>query len=208
MSSSMQASQFLAAIDTDWARLIRRIGPTPDSTPAQQEPYEALIRAVAYQQLHGKAAAAILGRLLALYGGQFPEPAALLASDIADLRACGFSGRKISYMINLAEASLAGNIPDYMTALAMDDEALITQLTTLPGIGRWTVEMMQMHTLGRPDILPVDDLGVREGYRRMKGLSTAPTARSLKEIGLAWRPYRSTAAWYLWQVPRDYTTAA
>jgi len=206
MSSSIQSSQFLAAVDADWAKLIKLIGPKPDSTPTQQEPYEALIRAVAYQQLHGKAAAAILGRLLALYGGRFPEPAALLASDITDLRACGFSGRKISYIINLAEASLAGEIPDYVTALAMDDGELIAQLTALPGIGHWTVEMMLMHTLGRTDILPVDDLGVREGYRRMKGLSTAPTARSLKEIGLAWCPYRSTAAWYLWQVPRDYTS--
>lgn len=207
MSSSLQASLFLAAIDSDWAKLIKLIGPKPDSTTDQRAPYEALVRAVAYQQLHGKAASAILSRLLALYGGQFPEPADLLASDIADLRACGFSGRKISYIINLAEASLAGQIPDYVTALAMDDEALIAQLTALPGIGRWTVEMMLMHTLGRADILPVDDLGVREGYRRMKGLSAAPTARSLKESGLTWSPHRSTAAWYLWQVPRDYSAA-
>lgn len=204
MQSPSEASLFLALIDPDWSRLVETIGPRPDIVPDTQEPYEALVRAVAYQQLHGKAAAAILGRLLELHGGQFPAPAALLATDVAQLRACGFSGRKIAYITGLAEASLAGSIPDHATALAMKDEALIAQLTALPGIGRWTVEMMLMHTLRRADILPVDDLGVREGFRRMKGLSTAPTPRSLRDIGLAWSPHRSSAAWYLWRVPRDY----
>jgi len=204
MSSLSEASQFLASLDADWARLVTMIGPRPDTAPDTQEPYEALVRAVAYQQLHGKAAAAILGRLLELHGGQFPAPAALLATDVAQLRACGFSGRKITYITGLAQAALAGNIPDHATALAMEDEALITQLTALPGIGRWTVEMMLMHTLRRADILPVDDLGVREGFRRLKGLSTAPTPRVLRDIGLAWSPHRSSAAWYLWRVPRDY----
>ncbi|MCB5189941.1 DNA-3-methyladenine glycosylase [Methylobacillus arboreus] len=203
MHTPSPASMFLAAIDHDWARLVNTIGPCPDPAPASQTPYEALIRAVAYQQLHGKAAAAILGRLLTLHEENFPSPEALLATDVAALRACGFSARKINCIHGLAQASLAGKIPGHAAAHAMDDEALISQLVELPGIGRWTVEMLLMHTLGRPDILPVDDFGVREGYRRLKGLSTAPAPRSLREIGLAWSPYRSSAAWYLWRVPKS-----
>lgn len=197
-----QARAFLAGLDADWARHVAAVGPCLHQAKPTREPYEALVRAIAYQQLHTRAGDAILGRFLGLYGsGTFPSPAQILASDIEQLRACGFSASKIVTLRGIAEATLSGVVPDYATALAMDDEALIERLTQLRGIGRWTVEMLLIYSLERLDILPADDFGVREGYRRLKGLAQQPTRKQMIEIGQAWRPYRTVAAWYLWRVP-------
>ncbi|AJO78167.1 DNA-3-methyladenine glycosylase [Pseudomonas sp. MRSN 12121] len=197
-----QARAFLAGRDADWARHVAAVGPCLHQAKPTREPYEALVRAIAYQQLHARAGDAILGRFLGLYGsGAFPSPAQILASDIEQLRACGFSASKIVTLRGIAEATLSGVVPDYATALAMDDEALIERLTRLRGIGRWTVEMLLIYSLERLDILPADDFGVREGYRRLKGLAQQPTRKQMIEIGQAWRPYRTVAAWYLWRVP-------
>lgn len=117
------------------------------------------------------------------------------------MRACGFSAGKIATIRGIAEATLSGVVPDYETARAMDDEALIERLTSLRGIGRWTVEMLLIYSLERLDILPADDFGVREGYRRLKGLEQQPTRKQMIEIGLSLRPHRTVAAWYLWRVP-------
>lgn len=190
----------LSALDPDWARLIATVGPCLHQAKVHREPFEALVRAVAYQQLHARAAEAILGRVLALYPGQaFPTPGQLLATAPQALRDCGLSARKLSSVQAIAQARLDGQVPGLEAALAMDDEALVQRLVTLPGVGRWTVEMLLIYSLARVDILPVDDFGVREGYRRLKGLEVAPTPARLRVLGEAWSPYRTLAAWYLWR---------
>lgn len=195
-------SQFLSKLDADWAALVQQIGPCTLQTKAEREPYEALARAVAYQQLSTKVGDVILQRFIAHFGGVFPSPQALSLARFDDLRACGFSGRKIETLQGIAQAKLHGMIPSRKEADEMTDEALIERLVTLKGIGRWTVEMMLIFTLERQDVLPVDDLGMREGYKRLKGLAEAPTPKALKKIGEAWQPYRSAASWYLWRVPK------
>jgi len=201
----LEASSYLAGLDADWARLIDTVGPCELKTLNTREPYEALVRAIAYQQLHARAAEAILGRLIALYpDSPFPQPAALLATDPEIQRACGLSANKLATIRGIAQAALEGQIPDLSSARALTDEALVQQLISLRGVGRWTVEMMLIFTLERPDVLPVDDYGVREGYRRLKGLEKAPTPRLLRDIGQAWQPHRSVAAWYLWRVPKTF----
>ncbi|MBV2134039.1 DNA-3-methyladenine glycosylase [Pseudomonas sp. MAP12] len=196
------ASAHLAAIDADWARLVAQVGPCTLAAETTGEPYAALVRAVAYQQLHGRAAEAILGRLLALYpDSTFPTPEHLLATDFARLRACGLSARKIETIQGLAAGALSGLVPSRAAAAGMDDEALIQRLVSLRGIGRWTVEMLLIFSLGRLDVLPADDFGVRNGYRRLKRLDALPTPREVARAGLPWSPWRSVAAWYLWRVP-------
>lgn len=197
------ASAFLAALDPHWRRHIEAIGPCLHQPHPARDPYESLVRAIAYQQLHAKAGDAIVGRLVGLFPGQsFPRPEQILATDFERMRGCGFSASKIATIQGIAQATLAGVVPDYATALAMDDEALIERLVSLRGVGRWTVEMLLIYSLERMDILPADDFGVREGYRRLEGLEVQPTRRQMVEIGLAWRPYRTVAAWYLWRVPK------
>lgn len=197
-----QATHFLADIDADWRRLIEHVGPCNYQPRPEREPYEALIRAVAYQQLHGRAAEAILNRLLDLNAGKMLTPNQLLAVEIEDLRACGFSARKIETLRTIAGAVQTGQVPSRKQALKLSDDDLIQRLVALKGIGRWTVEMLLMHTLERMDILPVDDFGVRDGYRRLKKLDQAPTPKRLWQIGTAWSPHRTIASWYLWRVPR------
>ena len=196
------ASAFLANLDEDWRRHVETVGPCLLQPKPARDPYEALVRAIAYQQLHAKAGDAILGRLLALFPAQtFPTPEQILATDVAQLRSCGFSASKIATIQGIAQAALDGVVPDYATARAMQDEALIECLTSLRGVGRWTVEMLLIYSLERSDILPADDFGVREGYRRLKELAQQPSRKQMVEIGLAWSPYRTVAAWYLWRVP-------
>jgi len=196
------ASVFLANLDEDWRRHVETVGPCLLQPKPAREPYEVLVRSIAYQQLHAKAGDAIFGRLLALFPEQdFPRPGQILATDFERLRGCGFSASKIATIQGIAQAALDGVIPDYASALAMDDEQLIERLVTLRGVGRWTVEMLLIYSLERPDILPVDDFGVREGYRRLKGLEQQPSRRQMIDIGLAWSPHRTVAAWYLWRVP-------
>lgn len=197
------ARAFLAGLDADWARLIAGVDLPDQPVQADQQPYAALIRAVAYQQLHARAAAAILQRLLALYpAGRFPTPQQLLATDPEQQRACGLSASKLLAIRGIAQAALAGELPTRAEAESMDDEALITCLTRLRGIGRWTAEMFLLDCLDRPDVFPADDLGIREGYRRLKQLDQAPNARTLRQLAQDWSPCRSLAARYLWRVPR------
>lgn len=199
-----RAVNFLKNVDADWASHIAATGPCLHEAKPAREPYEALIRAIAYQQIQMKAADTVLARFLALTPEEtFPSPQQLLATDSALQRSCGFPISKVLSIRGVAQAVLDGVIPSRAEALHMSDEALIKCLTTLKGIGRWTVEMFLIYTLERSDVLPADDLGVREGYRRLKGLDTAPSARRMREIGQAWAPYRTVAAWYLWRVPKD-----
>ncbi|MDR2305727.1 MAG: DNA-3-methyladenine glycosylase [Paucimonas sp.] len=194
------ACEHLGAQDPDWARHIAATGPCLHRATPEREPYEALVRAIAYQQLHARAAEAILGRLLALFpGAAFPTPAQLLAITPETMRACGFSASKTTTLYGIAQATLEGSVPSRAQALALDDEALVARLVALRGVGRWTVEMLLIYSLERSDILPVDDFGVREGYRRLKGLDKAPTPGQMRTLGMAWSPYRTVAAWYLWR---------
>ncbi len=196
------ATEFLANLDADWAQLVATVGPCTFEPKPAREPYEALIRAVAYQQLHPKAGDAILARLLNIYNDVFPSPAQLLATHFDALRACGFSARKIETIHGIAEGALSGLVPARDAADAMTDDDLIARLVTLKGIGRWTVEMLLMFTLKRMDILPADDFGVVEGYKRLKQLEAAPNRKEMSEIAKAWSPYRTVASWYLWRVPK------
>jgi len=197
-----QATDFLCELDGDWAKLISEIGPCTFALKAEREPYEALVRAVAYQQLNTKSGDAIIKKFISYFNETFPPPAQLLSAEFDALRTCGFSGRKIETIQGIARGAIDGLVPTLVQANTMSDEALIEQLVALKGIGRWTVEMMLMFTLGRKDILPVDDFGVREGYKRLKYLETAPTPKTLAKIGEAWQPYRTIASWYLWRVPK------
>lgn len=196
-----QAMEFLSTIDSDWAELIHRIGACKFETKPEREPYEALVRAVAYQQLNTKAGDAILGKFINHFGS-FPAPEQLIAAKFDNLRAAGFSGRKIETLKGIAGGAMQGLVPTRETADNMSNEALIERLTTLKGIGQWTVEMMLIFTLARMDVLPADDFGIVDGYRRLKRLDAAPKRKEIAEIGKAWSPYRTIASWYLWRVPK------
>jgi DNA-3-methyladenine glycosylase II len=179
--------------------VIRRIGPCT-LRPVRREPYEALVRAIAHQQVHGRAAEAILGRFLALFPGHaFPPAALVLATPPETMRACGFSQAKIAAIRDIAEKTVGGLVPSRRASGRIDDEALIERLCAIRGVGRWTVEMLLIFTLGRPDVLPVDDFGVREGWKVVAELEEQPKPKALAEIGEAWSPWRSVAAWYLWR---------
>lgn len=193
------ASQHLSKIDSDWASLVAAVGVCTHTAKPEHEPYEALVRTIAYQQLHARAAEAILGRLLVLHDGKLPTPKQLIKLEEQQLRACGFSSRKSLTLKAIAEAASSGLIPNREIANNMPDEELIGRLITLPGIGRWTVEMLLIYTLERMDIFPVDDFGVREGYRLIKSLDKQPTRKAMQEAGLLCSPYRTIAAWYLWR---------
>ena len=190
--------------DERFAALISRVGPPRLDIHRQRGPYEALIRAIAHQQLHGRAAEAILARFSALFpGGGFPEPDAVMATAETALRGCGFSAGKVAAIRDICAKALDGTVPSRRQVHRLTDEALIERLTSIRGVGRWTVEMLLIFTLGRPDVLPVDDFGVREGYRVLHGLDAQPKPKALAEIGLAWSPYRSLATWYLYRAAEE-----
>ena len=162
-------------------------------------PYESLARAIAHQQLNGKAAQSILNRLMARFGQRFPAPGELLAADAEALRAAGFSYSKIAALKDLAAKTLEGVVPEAAALEPLSDLEIIERLTTVRGIGRWTVEMMLIFQLGRPDVLPVDDFGVCNGFRLAYGLAGMPQPHALAAFGERWKPHRSLAAWYLWR---------
>lgn len=161
---------------------------------------DALARAILYQQLSGKAAATIVGRVeQAMSEPRFHHRTLAQLSD-AQLRACGVSGNKTLALRDLARRERAGEIPDARSLQYLDNEAIIAALVPTRGIGRWTVEMMLMFRLGRPDVLPVDDLGVRQGAMLLDGLSEMPTPRALAQRGEVWAPFRTLASFYLWRI--------
>lgn len=194
-----QAAAHLAAADPILGAFIARTGRLKRDPPEVSEPYHALLSAVAYQQLHARAAEAILGRLKALTQGALPTPAALLALSDETLRACGFSAAKMAALRDIAAKAADGTIPSRARALRLPNSELIARLTTIRGVGQWTVEMFLIFTLRRPDVFPVDDFGVREGYKFLHGLEAQPKPKAFAIIGQAFAPYRSTAALYLWR---------
>ena len=197
------AIRHLSTADPAMAALIRRIGRC-GYAQEKREPYEALVRAIAHQQLHGAAARTILGRFMALYPQvAFPSPELVLSTDEDALRACGFSRSKIAAIRDIALKTHEGVVPTRRAATRLSDAELIERLTVIRGVGRWTVEMLLMFTLSRTDILPVDDFGVREGYRRLHGLEAQPKPKELAAIGEMWSPWRSVASWYLWRAAEE-----
>jgi DNA-3-methyladenine glycosylase II len=183
-----------------FAALIGRVGAPRLGIQRRRSPYEALMRAIAHQQLHGVAAQAILARFECLSpDGSFPAPQWVLDCSDEALKGCGFSGSKIAAMRAISAAALDGTVPTRRGSARLSDEELIQRLSSIRGVGRWTVEMLLIFTLGRPDVLPVDDFGVRDGYRHLYGLDEQPKPKALAEIGQAWAPHRSIAAWYLWR---------
>ncbi len=182
------------------ARLIAAAGPCTWELRADLPPFETLARAIAHQQLHGIAAERIFGRFKALFApAAFPEPAALAATPDSALRATGLSFAKIRAIRDLADKVASGVVPTTAELHALENEAIIERLTQVRGIGRWTVEMLLMFQLGRPDVLPVDDFGVCNGFRLAYGLKGMPRPRALAEFGARWAPHRSLASWYLWR---------
>ncbi len=181
-------------------RVMNRIGPVT-LTPHRRSPYEALVRAVVYQQLHGRAAATILARVIALFdGARFPLPEAVLAARPQALRRAGLSRAKVLAIKDIAAHTARGVVPTRRAAVRLRDEEIIARLTAIRGVGCWTVEMLLIFGFGRPDVWPVDDYGVREGYRLAYGLARQPAPKELAAIGERWKPYRSAAAWYFWRV--------
>jgi len=195
------ASKHLSRVDRILARVIRKVGPVNVTPPRGMSPFMSLVHAVAHQQLTGKAAKTILGRVLALYPGKkFPAPADLLATPHRKLRAAGFSRAKVKSVKDIAAKTIAGVVPPTCRAMVkMSDEEIVERLTSVRGVGKWTVEMLLIFTLGRPDVWPVDDYGVRKGLALLFKLSELPTKKETLEFGERWRPHRSAAAWYLWR---------
>ncbi len=190
----------LARSDRALARWMRRVGPPPLAFDARFETVDALARSILHQQLSGKAAATITARVAALMPRGCIRAAGLAAQPDAALRACGVSANKLAALRDLAARAQAGAVPSARALEQLDDEAIIAALTPIRGIGRWTVEMLLMFRLGRPDVLPVDDLGVRQGLALVDELAAAPTPRELAARGACWAPWRSLAAFYLWRV--------
>ena len=163
-------------------------------------PFDALAESIAYQQLSGKAAATIFGRVRALYPKRkWLDPEQLLATPDETLRAAGLSRAKTAALKDLAAKTIDGTVPSGRALIRMTDDEIITRLTTVRGIGRWTVEMLLLFDLGRLDVWPVDDYGVRKGFAKTFGRRKLPTPKQLMKFGEKWRPYRSVAAWYFWR---------
>ena len=194
------SEQYLSATDPRMAALIARslrynIKPAP-----LIRPFDALAESIAYQQLSGKAAATIFGRVRALYPRRkYLDPEKILATPDESFRAAGLSRSKIAAVKDLAAKTIDGTVPSARAIARMSDEEIILRLTEVRGIGRWTVEMLLLFDLGRPDVWPVDDYGVRKGFAKIFGRRKLPTPKQLMKFGEKWRPYRSVAAWYFWR---------
>jgi DNA-3-methyladenine glycosylase II len=164
------------------------------------EPFASLVRTIVSQQLSGKAAETIHRRVLALVGGRETlTPDAILALDTSALRGAGLSGQKVTYVLDLAHRVKTGAL-DLETLDQLDDEAVVTAITAVKGLGRWSAEMFLMFRLNRPDIFPVGDLGIVKGMQRLHGMKSRPAPRTMIRLAEPWRPFRSVAAWYLWRI--------
>ncbi|PHR60560.1 MAG: DNA-3-methyladenine glycosylase [Robiginitomaculum sp.] len=195
---SQQAIKHLSK-DPVLAKLIAQHGPYEPRPPGDLAPYRALLRAIVHQQISGKAAATILGRFLDLFPGEFPDPKQLAKADVEHLRSAGLSRNKAMAVIDLAAKTIDGTIPATEQLQALSDDEIVERLIQVRGVGKWTVEMYLMFTLERPDILPLDDIGIRNGIRAAWNMDERPTKKQLVEMGRAWSPWRTMASWYLWR---------
>lgn len=197
----LKGERHLAAICPPMNEWILEFGKCKLEVAWSRSLYEALVIAIAHQQLHAKAAQCILGRLYQAYPKHaFPTAKEIATAKPEHLRSLGFSNAKVLAIQGIAAAATRGEIPEREQATTMSDEALITQLTTLRGVGRWTVEMLLIFTLGRLDVMPVDDYGVRSGLQTLYALPVHPNKTDFAELTDPWRPYRSIGAWYLWRL--------
>jgi DNA-3-methyladenine glycosylase II len=189
----------LSRVDRRLGKLIRRVGIFPTKRQKPQHPYESLLRAIVYQQLAGKAAEAIFGRVKALGANGFPTPEEITALDAAKLRGAGLSRQKIAAVKDLAAKTLDGTVPPLAVLRRMTEVEIHERLVQVRGIGEWSVQMFLMFRLGRPDVLPVKDLGIQKGFQIVYGHKKMPKPQFILEYGERWRPYRSIASWYLWR---------
>jgi len=194
------ATEHLASCDPCLAKLIAELIPFEPEIDHNQSPYEALMEAIAFQSISGKAAATIFGRIKALSAsGGVPTPEEMLKLTKRQLRKAGLSGAKILSMKDLAQKTIDGIVPTHDEALKLSDQELVERLDSVRGIGRWTVEMFLIFRLGRPDVLPIHDLGVQKGWSVAYGKRYKPRPKELEKFGERWRPYRTVASWYMWR---------
>jgi 3-methyladenine DNA glycosylase/8-oxoguanine DNA glycosylase len=189
----------LRRIDRLLSGVIKQAGPFTHRPEKMQSPFEALFRAIVYQQLSGKAAATIMGRVMDHYPKRSFKPAAVLETSDEKLRAAGMSRAKVLAVKDLAAKTLDGTVPTLGRLAKMEDAEIVSRLTEVRGIGVWTIEMLLIFRLGRPDVLPVSDFGVRTGFMLTYGLKDLPSAKAMLDHGEHWRPYRSVASWYMWR---------
>lgn len=195
-----EALKHLAKCDPVMGRLIHAHGPCALKPETSRSPFQSLAQAIAHQQLNGVAANTILGRFIKLFPRRkFPRPEDLASVHDDSIRAAGFSRAKVAALRDLAAKSLDGTVPTSRVITKLPDEEIIARLTAVRGVGQWTVEMLLIFQLGRPDVLPIHDFGVRSGFRRAYGWNEMPTPKELMAFGERWRPHRTTAAWYLWR---------
>jgi len=194
------AVRHLSACDAQLKRLIAETAPFRIDVADAQSPYEVLLEAITYQSISGKAAATIFGRIKALgENGKPPAPEKMIKMATAKLRKAGLSGAKAAAMKDLAKKTVAGIVPTHDEALKLSDEELVERLVCVRGIGAWTVEMFLIFRLGRPDVLPIHDLGVKKGWSVAYGKKHIPKPKELLKFGERWRPYRTVASWYMWR---------
>lgn len=193
-----KAIAHLRAADPTLGSWIDEVGPCGWRVLADGTHFDAVVRSIVYQQLSGAAAATIHARVLALYGGRNPAPRELLRTPVAKLRGVGLSGRKTEYLLDLAARAADGSLP-IERLHELDDAEVLRTLTAVRGIGEWTAQMFLMFRLGRPDVLPVLDLGVQKAVRQLYRLRTLPSPERVGRIGARWAPYRTVASWYLWR---------
>jgi DNA-3-methyladenine glycosylase II len=190
----------LSHCDPCIARLIEKAVAFDPNIDHTQSPYEALLESIAYQSISGKAAATIFARIKALSAtGGPPTPEEMLKLSKTALRKAGLSGAKILAMKDLAKKTIEGIVPTHEEALKLSDEELVERLVSVRGIGAWTVEMFLIFRLGRPDVLPIHDLGVKKGWSVAYGKNHMPRPKQLLAFGERWRPYRTVASWYMWR---------
>jgi DNA-3-methyladenine glycosylase II len=195
-----EAVKSLAERDEKLKFLIAETEPFQMDQDHLQSPYEALLEAIAYQSISGKAAATIFGRVKALSStGRAPSPQEMLKLRKPALRKAGLSGAKAAAMKDLAKKTIEGVVPTLEDAQKLSDEELVKRLTSVRGIGSWTVEMFLIFRLGRPDVLPIHDLGVQKGWSITYGKKHKPKPKELLAFGERWRPYRTVASWYMWR---------
>jgi 3-methyladenine DNA glycosylase/8-oxoguanine DNA glycosylase len=195
-----EAIDFLRSSEPRFAEHIERIGPVTINSPEYKDPFVALIRSITYQQLAGAAARAIWLRVLALFDGAAPTAEALLALSDEQLRSAGLSRSKVAAMRDIAVKTVAGIVPNARSIARMQEERIYERLTQIRGVGRWTVEMLLIFSLRRPDVMPVTDYGVRKGFQVLYRKRSLPTPKQLEKFARRWSPHRTTAALYLWRI--------
>ena len=196
----LEAVAHLRSHDAIMAGLIDQIGPFNFTPHRTNNLFEALLRSIVYQQLHGKAAATILGRVhsvLEPHGG--PSPSAFATATDEQLRAAGLSRAKLAAIRDLAAKCIDGTVPSWRDAKKLEDNELITRLTTVRGIGPWTVHMLLIFHLGRPDVMPTGDFAIRLAFKKLYRKRSDPKPEAILKLARCWQPYRSVASWYLWR---------